>query len=455
MRSEKVRKTVAAVLAGVMCFGLVAVRQNVIAKQNICSNDNAKKEDADNDDMRKELLESEYLYFGSYPQMEMDEKDLTKEITEAEYVSGEAVVLGSKYLRVKEEEKYHYYKYEPIRWKVDVIRDGKAFLQSDKILDVQSYTDNWDSRSWNDTNICKWLNSNGTGEKGFYHTAFGTWEQDILVSSPISDYIGFLVDASLFEGIQVKICLPWSWWGGKKETTDYTKYRERNQGDINCDGDWWLLDDTLKRGIKYVDSNGVEHNKRFGMVLDSSDESKLYYCAVPSNVKGVCPAIILDVTNEKLWYTDKEQQQFGNETKEEVLYKLETMHNQAKYPESYGGFETEEENEKANIMVKMTDISAKGQAEFLQKAGIEKQIGKKYEISFAECQYSLKEKEQIRPGDVDNNKKIDLLDAKKALKWALNLEQPDELYEKGDVDGDKVVTLADAKKILRMALNLE
>lgn len=226
MNKTTIKKAAAVILAAIMFFGAAGMEQTVTAKQNVCSANDEENEAADNDNMLKELLESGYLYFGSYPQREMDEEELTKEIREAEYVSGEAVVLGSRYLRVKEGRKYHYYKYEPICWKVEVIRDGIAFLESDKILDIQAYAHNWSSSgsSWKNINICKWLNSDGTEEKGFYHTAFSAQEQSMVIDNPI------LSDP---EEVQTKVYLPK--WGGKKETTDYTKYRERNQGDINCD----------------------------------------------------------------------------------------------------------------------------------------------------------------------------------------------------------------------------
>ena len=57
-------------------------------------------------------------------------------------------------------------------------------------------------------------------------------------------------------------------------------------------------------------------------------------------------------------------------------------------------------------------------------------------------------------GDADKNGKVELADARKALKHALNLELLEDITY-ADMDQDKAVTLSDAQKILRIALNLE
>jgi len=80
----------------------------------------------------------EIVYFGSYPQTEITGKDLTNDIINADYYGNEASVNGTRYLRVtykdvtyrinnsykwnwekeQEENPYHYFRYEPISWRV-------------------------------------------------------------------------------------------------------------------------------------------------------------------------------------------------------------------------------------------------------------------------------------------------------------------------------------------------
>lgn len=60
-------------------------------------------------------------------------------------------------------------------------------------------------------------------------------------------------------------------------------------------------------------------------------------------------------------------------------------------------------------------------------------------------------------GDVDKSYSVTLKDAASVLKYALNLKQPDTVYQKfvSDSDGDGDVSLGDASDVLRTALNLK
>lgn len=53
-------------------------------------------------DASAEAVAFSYIYFGSYPQSEVTGEELTSDIINAEYVSDDAVVLGSRYVCVKE-----------------------------------------------------------------------------------------------------------------------------------------------------------------------------------------------------------------------------------------------------------------------------------------------------------------------------------------------------------------
>lgn len=62
---------------------------------------------------------------------------------------------------------------EPIAWRVLTVRDGKALLLSEQVLDTMSF-DSF-SNQWNNSDICKWLNSD------FLHTAFTSTELNAIV----------------------------------------------------------------------------------------------------------------------------------------------------------------------------------------------------------------------------------------------------------------------------------
>ena len=98
------------------------------------------------------------VYFGNYPQHE-----LTKEVDAQTYeqltqnqqwdANNDVTLEGKKYHRVCEADAtsimqefewnngnaYHYFIYEPIKWRVLKVEDSKAVLLSDQILDTQKY----------------------------------------------------------------------------------------------------------------------------------------------------------------------------------------------------------------------------------------------------------------------------------------------------------------------------
>ena len=166
------------------------------------------------------------VWFGSYPQsevvcendseaianLEAMDKDFGVEyikvsqntwnsIVNASYDSnGDANVGKTKYRRIKKTDAtystsnligwynwtdsttYHYFKYEPIKWRV-LKTDGKdAFLLADKALDDQLYHAEFTGITWEKSTIRKWLN-----EK-FMNTAFSSNERDgIKMTNVIND----------------------------------------------------------------------------------------------------------------------------------------------------------------------------------------------------------------------------------------------------------------------------
>src|SRR5699024_9406661 len=145
------------------------------------------------------------VWFGSYPQTEVvlkgseSETKLEKEMNsfyETKYESvdsstfaaiqnasydsnGNATVDGVKYRRMKMEDAtyrnvgygynyewgdpdtYHYFKYEPIKWRILNIDDEQLFLFSDEILDCQIYHPDYEHVTWEISTIRSWMNGYG------------------------------------------------------------------------------------------------------------------------------------------------------------------------------------------------------------------------------------------------------------------------------------------------------
>lgn len=69
---------------------------------------------------------------------------------------------------------YHYFKYEPIKWRVLSIEDNKAFVLSDKGLDNQMYNETNSEVTWETCSLRNWLNNS------FYNT-FSAEDKNAIV----------------------------------------------------------------------------------------------------------------------------------------------------------------------------------------------------------------------------------------------------------------------------------
>lgn len=177
------------------------------------------------------------IYFGSYPQAEVITTEMSKNYTAIgeEYLTdgdlivsnniyqalnnatgwdanGDITINGTKYRRMKQSDAifgasgasnyysayynwpdsdtYHYFKYEPIKWRVLKTDGNTAFLLADKVLDDRPY-DSSDTRSnmWEQSTIRSWLNGYDTStntyetdysSRSFMDTAFTAAEQNAI-----------------------------------------------------------------------------------------------------------------------------------------------------------------------------------------------------------------------------------------------------------------------------------
>lgn len=167
------------------------------------------------------------VWFGSYPQAEVvpasekytsldgkliQEGDLVRD--DALYkklqsavnwdAQGDIELDGEKYRRIKctdtylqinedvhyyqwdNETDYHYFKYQPIKWRVLSVNDSEAFLIADKALDTKQYHTATENVSWEKSTVRSWLNGYGASANqqnedfstnNFIDTAFGSSEK--------------------------------------------------------------------------------------------------------------------------------------------------------------------------------------------------------------------------------------------------------------------------------------
>lgn len=118
------------------------------------------------------------VWFGSYPQSEVTDSDpiySTLQNANGWDARNDLMLDGNRYRRMKkgdatysdssgsyynwpDADTYHYFKYEPVKWRVLKIEDNQALLLSDAALDAQQYHTAEADTTWEASTIRSWLN---------------------------------------------------------------------------------------------------------------------------------------------------------------------------------------------------------------------------------------------------------------------------------------------------------
>ena len=119
---------------------------------------------------------------------------------------GDIVTGGNKYRRIKKEDatytstyftyyqwksetEYHYFKYQPIKWRVLSVNGTEVFLLADNVLDNRQYHTKYEPVTWEGSIIRSWLDGYGASyniqnndfsRKNFINTAFGIPGQQVI-----------------------------------------------------------------------------------------------------------------------------------------------------------------------------------------------------------------------------------------------------------------------------------
>lgn len=176
---------------------------------------------------------------------------------------GDIVIDGNKYRRIKSSDAtvakskysahynwtdsttYHYFQYQPIKWRVLNVDGDNAFLMAEKGLDTQKYNAEYTEVTWETSTIRSWLNgydalSNTYGtdysSKNFIDTAFFAEEQSAIRTTTVIAYDTLQEGTESGNNTKDKIFLP--------SITDVTteshgfefKYWISKDGARNCEG---------------------------------------------------------------------------------------------------------------------------------------------------------------------------------------------------------------------------
>lgn len=301
------------------------------------------------------------IYFGSYPQTEVLSTELRRNYTAFEFIReddfiesdrlyqklqqaygwderNDITIDGKKYRRMKQEDalwysgkdgdkpstlvgndgwyewndstSWHYFRYDPIKWRVLECKGNQAFLVADRVLDVRQWT-LWreqyvNNSPWADCALRGWLNgyvSEREGEtfnyqqENFIDCAFTEEEQNLILSSdltnPENDNIAtdkiFILSKDeteteaygfVSDGFQSQCCFSESSSYAKAMGVLFTNRGHANPVDVNGNSVWWLRSTTF-------DSSGLYGT--FGNEKIDNDTQKKRY--------GVRPALRMDLSD--------------------------------------------------------------------------------------------------------------------------------------------------------------
>ena len=156
------------------------------------------------------------VYFGSYPQSEITSKDgsiynALKNATGWDE-NNDITIRGTKYRRLKGEDAkynwndewhynwnsdyktYHYFQYEPIKWRVLNRNGNDAFLLADVALDDQEYNTSNEGVTWETSSMRSWLNGYGASvnqpktdysRKNFINSAFTSTQRSAIKTTSV------------------------------------------------------------------------------------------------------------------------------------------------------------------------------------------------------------------------------------------------------------------------------
>lgn len=225
------KKKFAIVLSAIMAIGIV--NSTSLQPANVVNADSAVTTVAEDTarftspvyDAETDTTNWDYAYFGMYPKTEVTGNALTTDIINADYNEDVsqfevAEVDGVKYVRMiqgnatanatpsgglrgltyteeafykwSDNKTYHYFRYEPVKWRVLESSGDSVLLMADNAIDCRQYSTNTEKYSWSDSPMRVWLNglsdraANGytCGNGGFLYTAFSEEERsDILTST--------------------------------------------------------------------------------------------------------------------------------------------------------------------------------------------------------------------------------------------------------------------------------
>lgn len=294
--------------------------------------------------------------FGSYPQTEIvpgaftavddyalregdyaEDPALYEKLTGADWKSNETEIDGVRYLRLnrdgtvssapdraghyrwEEGVEWHYFRFDPIRWRIIGLDGGNACLMADRLLDCQPFNVKEGPVSWESSTLRSWLNSypaeeNGAGidyrGKGFLDTAFTAAQREAVLRSavanrpngmyctdcgnPTEDYVFLLSNDEVFSS-------PAAARNGFYAASGHDDPAKRFRSTLyaKCRGSWWSsVNGYMGNSFWFMRTNGYTPES----VTYICDFGYIYQRGTISTCEdaGVLPALWIDLDLAKI-----------------------------------------------------------------------------------------------------------------------------------------------------------
>ncbi len=298
------------------------------------------------------------IYFGSYPSAEItghefsavddyavDEGDiiidveLYERLVNAEWQDDETVLDGEKYRRLKEDNKksspqhyqwdneYHYFRYEPIKWRIAEINGSEAMLICDREMDCEAYNTSSRDVMWENCTLRSFLNGYGADSNiektdfsqnvkdSFFNTAFSEEEKNCIIDSevenPDNSYYGtdcgntvkdkvFILSSA--EVFSTPAAARHGFYAGSGVDDSAKRFRPTMYAKAR--GTWYSPVENYKgNGFWYMRTNGYSLSNAtyicdFGYIYNRGTD-------VICNDSGILPAMNIDLSKAKFIYAEK------------------------------------------------------------------------------------------------------------------------------------------------------
>ena len=261
------------------------------------------------------------VWFGSYPQTEiLPGNSVYNSLQSASGwdVNDELTINGVKYRRLRKSyatsssksgtegyynwentATWHYFRYEPIKWRV-LETGGNMFLMADKAIDTKQHIS---EVNWSQSSIRSFLNSTSTGRNGFMGTAFTAEQQNAILETDVKTKLAVAdgnVDTRdriyLLDTVEINYNDKTPRYGftskstRKAKLTDYASAMGSWSDETRTCG-WWLR--------RYMITTNGYYNGIYA-VSDTGGAGSLYY--VSTMACGVRPVMHIDSSRTSLYY---------------------------------------------------------------------------------------------------------------------------------------------------------